>query len=149
MNDFQSAFESADCKACEKSYDLNNNENDFVNTSNLSDLANDRFNDDFINTVQEESLSTPTLNTEISEIQPSSNSPIKNVQDCQEAVASWSKKQTNSEKSSENEGTVEERERGNHLLIRIHCNHLVAVSASVLKKLVTRKDKLYTNNTVQ
>ena len=112
VNDFRSAFESADGKACEKSYDLNNNENDFVNTSNLSDLANDLFNDDFINTVQEESLSTPTLNAEIPEIQSSSsNSPIKNVQDCQEAVASCSKEQTNSENSSENEGTVEEKTR--------------------------------------
>ena len=70
MNDFRSAFESADGKACEKSY-LNNNENDFVNPSNLSDLANDLFNDDFINTVQKESLSTPTLNAEIPELQSS------------------------------------------------------------------------------
>ena len=69
VNDFQSAFESADGKACRKSYDLNNNENDFVSTSNLSDLANDLFNDGFINTVQEECLSTPTLNVEIVEIQ--------------------------------------------------------------------------------
>ena len=30
VNDFRSALESADRKACEKSYDLNNNENDFV-----------------------------------------------------------------------------------------------------------------------
>ena len=44
---------------------------------------------------------------------------------------------------------AKEKERGNHLLVRIHCNHLVAVSASVLIKLVTRKEKLYTNNTVQ
>ena len=79
VNDFRSAFESADGKACEKSYDLKNNENEFVNTSNLSDLANDLFNDGFINTVQEESLSTLTLNAEIPEIQSSSNSSIKNV----------------------------------------------------------------------
>ena len=69
VNDFRSTFESADGKTCKKSYDLNNNENDFVNTSNLSDLANDLFNDDFFNTVQEESLSAPTLNAEIPEIQ--------------------------------------------------------------------------------
>ena len=56
-------------------------------------------------------MSTPTLNAEIPEIQSSSNSPIKNVQDCQEAVASCSKEQTNSENSSENEGTVEEKTR--------------------------------------
>ena len=56
-------------------------------------------------------MSNPTLNVEILEIQSSSNSPIKNVQDCQEAVASCSKEQTNSENSSENEGTVEEKIR--------------------------------------
>ena len=111
VNDFRSTFESADGKACEKSYDLNNNENDFVNTSNLSDLANDLFNDNFINTVQEESLFTPTLNAEISEMQSSSNSPVKNIQDCLEAVASCSKGQTNPENSSENERTVEEKTR--------------------------------------
>ena len=154
VNDFRSVFESAGGKACEKSYNLNNNKNDFINASNLSDLANDLFNDNFINTIQEVSSSTPTLIAEIPEIQSSSNSPIKNVQDCQEAVASCSKEQTNSENSSENEGTVEkrlvkEKERGNNLLIRIHCNYYVTVSASVLIRLVTRKYKLYSNNTVQ
>ena len=69
VNDFRRALEYADGKACEKSFDLNNNENNFVNTSNLSDLANDLFNDGFINTVQEECLSTSTLNVEIVEIQ--------------------------------------------------------------------------------
>ena len=56
-------------------------------------------------------MSTSTLNAEIPEIQSSSNSPIKNVQDCQKAVASCSKEQTNSENSSKNEGTVEEKTR--------------------------------------
>ena len=111
MNNFWSAFESADRKACEKLYDLNKNENDFVNTSNLSDLANDLFKDNFVNNVQEEFLSTPTHNAEIPEIQSSSNSLIKNVQDCLEAVASCSKEQTNSENSSENEETDEEKTR--------------------------------------
>ena len=96
-------------------------------------------------------MSTPALNAEIPEMQSSTNSSIKNVQDCQEAVGSCSKKQTNSENSSENEvkKLVKEKERGNDLLIRIHCNHLVAVSASVLIKLVTRKEKLHIKNTVQ
>ena len=47
-------------------------------------------------------MSTPTLNAEIPEIQSS---------DSQEAVTSCSKEQVNSENSSENEGTVEEKTR--------------------------------------
>ena len=62
---------------------------------------------------------TPTLNAEIPEIQSSSNSSIKNVQDYQEVVASYSKEQTNSENSSENERTVEEKTRKRK---RIYCN---------------------------
>ena len=78
---------------------------------------------------------------------------FKNVQDCLEAVASCSKEQKILKtalkiKEQMKKKLIKEKERGNHFLIRIHCNHLVAVSASVLIKLVRRKEKLYTNNTM-
>ena len=147
VNDFRSAFESADGKTCEKSLDLNNNENDFVNTSNLLDLANDIFNDVFINTVQEESLLTPTVNAEISDIQSSSNSLIKNVQDCKEAVASCSKEQTNSENSSEKTRKTKRKRKSfadSHLL-----QPLCGCKRKCIDKVSHEKKKLYTNNTVQ
>ena len=104
-NDFRSAFESADGKACEKSYDLNNNENDFVNTSNLSDLANDLFNDDFINTVKKN----------LCPLQLSMQRFLRynHHQILRSTISKTvcSKEQTNSENISENEVTVEEKTR--------------------------------------